>query len=310
MTQTYYMETIKTHFQIGGFRFAILHPADLPFPENFMLFRTEENNAPYSYTIRITDDLPAPRGKLAARRDDVLVYVKNGQEMRYLSFHYGMAEGFKPGTVNETGIPGHGPYACTREESSEAASVFVRPWVLEDLKVDPVFSSLLCLEKHLLCDQGIILHCAYMVNDGKAICFTAPSGTGKSTQAQLWQEYRGTRQVNGDRALLQKVNGTWMARGWPVCGTSKICFNEDTPLQCLVLLSQGPENMIEEMSSAQRFTGIYPQITVNRWNRASQIETMRLVDDLLTSVPVYHLTCTISEEAVVCLEKKIESIGE
>lgn len=298
---------MTTHmtFQIGSFRFAIHNPCGVTIPDNLLLFRTEDGEAAYTYTLTVADDLPKPRGKLAARRDDILVFSENDLEMRYLGYHQSIPAEQLPVRDGILPSPGFAPYACVLEESSTSASVFIRPWILPDLVYETVFTSFLLLEKHLLREGGLILHCAYMVRNGKAICFTAPSGTGKSTQAGLWEKYRGTYQVNGDRALLQKIDGRWIARGWPVCGSSGICRSEDTPLECIVLLSQGKENIIEDMPPARRFAGIYPQITVNRWDRAFQLEAMRLTDDLLASVPVYHLTCTISEEAVDCLEDRI-----
>ena len=61
----------------------------------------------------------------------------------------------------------------------------------------------LALEKVLIAHESIILHASYVNYNGKAILFTAPSGTGKSTQAALWEEYKGAEIVNGDRVIIQ-----------------------------------------------------------------------------------------------------------
>ena len=46
--------------------------------------------------------------------------------------------------------------------------------------------------EHLLATQrAVILHSAYIDYKGKAILFSAPSGTGKSTQAELWMDESG-----------------------------------------------------------------------------------------------------------------------
>lgn len=55
--------------------------------------------------------------------------------------------------------------------------------------------------------DALVLHCAYMQREGKAILFSAPGGTGKTTQATLWEKHRGTRVVNGDKALIRRVDG-------------------------------------------------------------------------------------------------------
>ena len=75
---------------------------------------------------------------------------------------------------------------------------------LRDLHIDPLFTSLLALERRLVRKDQMVLHCAYVEYRGEAILFSAPSETGKTTQAGLWEKYRGSRTVNGDRSLLGK----------------------------------------------------------------------------------------------------------
>ena len=88
-----------------------------------------------------------------------------------------------------------------------------------------------------------------------------------------------------------------------MCGSSEICHNQDTPLYSIVVLSQGEKNEAIKSEPGKAFQEIYPQITVNRWNRDFQLKAMDLTEALLREIPVYHLSCTISEEAVECLEK-------
>ena len=46
----------------------------------------------------------------------------------------------------------------------------------------------------------LLMHGAVIAVGNKAWLFTAPSGTGKSTQAELWERYRNAEQINGDRS--------------------------------------------------------------------------------------------------------------
>ena len=135
----------------------------------------------------------------------------------------------------------------------------------------------------------------------RAILFSAPSGTGKSTQASLWAQYAGAEIINGDRALLQKVQDCWMARGWPVCGTSGICQNADARLSAIVLLRQAKKNAVRSLSRGEAFLRLYGQVTVNRWDQAESARVLDAVEALLRRVPAFLLDCTISEEAVDCL---------
>lgn len=171
-----------------------------------MKFRVESGNAEYTYKIRIEKELPCPSGKMLINRKDLIVCQTDAGEERIL---------WVPG------IPE--PYAFYRETAENTAEIIVAETWRERLYSDTIFNSFLALEKRMISRSGLILHCAYLNHKGGAILFSAPSETGKSTQAHLWEQYRADSQtVNGDRALLQKTEDGWSAKGWPVCGDSNL----------------------------------------------------------------------------------------
>lgn len=201
-----------------------------------------------------------------------------------------------------------GYYACYQEVASDKARVLLARDRIQGLHIDPVFTSLLALERRLIARDSLILHCAYMVYQGESILFSAPSETGKTTQANLWEKYRGSRTVNGDRALLGKRKGRWTAQGWPVCGTSEVCHNEEFPIRAVVMLSQAKENQAQQLPPGRAFPLLYSQITVNKWNIKDHLHAIDLIQELAEGVPVFHLGCTISEEAVDCLEEALKKL--
>lgn len=284
-------------FKIGDFLFRLVCPPEALPPENFLKFAWEEGTdqeeaAPeYTYYIEVTDHLPQPEGKVLARRPDLLVFQGEAGESRLI------------------GVKGtEGYYACYQEVASDKARVLLARDRIQGLHIDPVFTSLLALERRLIARDSLILHCAYMVYQGEAILFSAPSETGKTTQANLWEKYRGSRTVNGDRALLGKRKGRWTAQGWPVCGTSEVCHNEEFPIRAVVMLSQAKENQAEQLPPGRAFPLLYSQITVNKWNMKDHLHAIDLIQELAEGVPVLHLGCTISEEAVECLEKALKKL--
>jgi len=200
------------------------------------------------------------------------------------------------------------PYAVLVEESPE----YTRTWVHKDAvgyaHIDTIFGSLLGLEKVMIRKDALILHSAYMCRDGQAVLFSAPSETGKSTQAGLWEKYRGTRQVNGDRALLVRGEDGWYAYGWPICGSSEICHNETHPIQAIVMLYQAKENVVKRLGVGAAMKKVMSQVMINMWNGEFQIKAMDLIQQLVMEVPVYELGCNISEDAVVCLEKALDGV--
>lgn len=284
-------------FQIGDFVFRLCFPEEVAPPENFMKFekRPASGATPvleYTYFIKVSDCLPQPEGKIIARRPDLTVLQNGERESRLI------------------GVKGNPDfYAFYQEVAADRAEVTLVRDRIAELHIDPVFTSLLALERRQIKKDAMVLHCAYIEYQGEAILFSAPSETGKTTQANLWEKYRGSRTVNGDRSLLGKRDGRWTAQGWPVCGTSEVCHNESIPVRAVVMLSQAQENRAQRMTPGQAFPLLYSQITVNKWNTRDHIHTMDLMEDFLGSVPVIHLGCTISREAVDCLEEVLQELG-
>ena len=272
-------------FQIGAFRFRLQCQTGILPPPNFMLFETKSGEPEYTYSICFSDRWPPVEGRVVAHRPDLTVQREGQLESRLIGVR---------------GLEGY--YACYREITPHTAEVLLDPARLEGLHIDPVFSSLLALERRLIRHDSLVLHCAYVRYREEAILFTAPSETGKTTQAGLWERYRGSSTVNGDRALMQNIDGRWTALGWPVCGTSQVCRNLATPVRAIVVLSQGKENTVRRMAPAQAFAPLYGQLTVNSWDTQGVVKALDLTESLL-QIPVFHLSCTISQEAVECLEQ-------
>lgn len=285
-------------FKTGDFIFRLCCPAEVVPPDNFMKFEYKTQEPEYTYIIEASDSIPTPTGKIVAQRPDLVVFQNSTEEGEYSESRLIGARGSSEF------------YACYRETAQKCAEVTLDRKKLTELHFDTVFTSLLALERHLVKKDNMILHCAYVEYQGEAILFSAPSETGKTTQANLWEKYRGSRTVNGDRSLLGKINGRWTAQGWPVCGTSEVCNNEATPIKAVVVLSQAKENKAERLTPGHAFPLLYSQIMVNKWNTADHIHIMDLIEEFLASVPVFHLGCTISEDAVACLEDVLRKSGE
>ncbi len=155
--------------------------------------------------------------------------------------------------------------------------------------------------------DGLILHASYIDYKGKAYIFTAPSGTGKSTQADLWVKHRGAELVNGDRTCIRVIDGKLYACGIPPAGSSNVSLCRNLPLAALVYLEQAPVTTIRELNGFQAFRKILEGCSVN----TSSTEDLNTVSDVIQKIvehiPVAVLSCTPDESAVIALEKMIES---
>lgn len=166
----------------------------------------------------------------------------------------------------------------------------------------------LALEKTLSECGRFVLHASFIKTMGEAVLFTAPSGTGKSTQAELWKQYKNAEIINGDRAGIWKEGGKWLAGGVPWCGTSGIMKNEILPLKAVVILRKGSENQITEMSVTSKTGRVLEQLTVNPWNREMLISAQIFCLRLCQEIPIIQLTCRPDKGAVGMLEKELMKI--
>lgn len=153
--------------------------------------------------------------------------------------------------------------------------------------------------------NSAVLHASMIKVQDKIILFTAPCGTGKSTQANLWEKYAGAVIVNGDKALVKSENGSITAGGLAFSGSSDICKNISAPLCAVVYLSQAKENKIRKMSKSEAFISLMQgnyHSAMGDW--ASQKVT-DVIESICENVPVYKLECLPDKSAVECLKREL-----
>lgn len=276
-------------YRIGRYPFALSAPEDLPLPDNMKLF-AGSHKPEHAYRLAFADALPEPSGTVLHKTPSLSVYPADAGETRYLSFS------------------GQAPYACSRETADGVTQVTLLPGVSAMLHIDPVFVSLLSLERHLIRKQSVILHTCFTNIGGRAVLFSGQSGCGKSTQGDLWVKHRGASVMNGDRSVLDFSGDAITANGFPVCGSSGICNAAELPVKAVVFPVKSQENRAQRIGVMQAFSLLYREMTVNVWDRAMQEQTMTLCERLASAVPVFLLYCTISEDAVSALENAFSAL--
>ena len=167
---------------------------------------------------------------------------------------------------------------------------------------------LMDLEATLLHFNAIIMHASLIRWNDRAVLFSAPSGTGKSTQAELWKQYEGAEILNGDRAALRRKDEIWEGYGLPYAGTSGIYRNENAPLHAIVALRQAPDNSIRKLNVSEAFKYLYPETMIHRWDEAFEKRATEILLEILNEIPVYLLSCRPDREAVELLKSEIESM--
>ena len=162
------------------------------------------------------------------------------------------------------------------------------------------------LSRILLHRGGLILHASYIICNGRAILFTAPSGTGKSTQAELWAEAKNAEIINGDRAVLREKDGGMWSYSLPFAGSSGICVNKSAPLRAVVVLTQAAENSVCELAPAEAIKHLYSQCALNRWNREEVEAVLEALTKMARKIRVVKLDCLPDQSAVEILSDYLE----
>ena len=135
----------------------------------------------------------------------------------------------------------------------------------------------------VLCDYiirrgGFFLHCSCLKYRGKAIIFTAPSGTGKSTHAALWKQHFGdsVEIINDDKPLVREDADGFTIYGTPWRGKHGRGTNTSAPIGAVFFLAQAPENSVEPVDSITALSLLMQQTVIPRGRE----DTAALVDML------------------------------
>lgn len=156
----------------------------------------------------------------------------------------------------------------------------------------------------------MLMHGAVVEFSDRAYMFTAPSGTGKSTHVRLWRKHLGdaVRIINGDKPLVAVPTAgvdanadasAPVAFGTPWAGKEGWQRNASAPLAGICFLEQGEANAVARIDPSAAFDDVMRQVYLPA-DGAALLATMDMLDALLSHVPLFRLTCDMSEDAVRC----------
>lgn len=155
------------------------------------------------------------------------------------------------------------------------------------------------------CANHLSLHASALAFQGEGILFSAPSGTGKSTHTGLWKQiFPEAVIINDDKPLLYLKGERFYVAGSPWSGKSALNENQKLPIKAIIFLEQAETNYLEEISVSEKLVHLLRNV-----NRPQEKELMDIVinniRELLMRVPIYLLHCSISEEAVWTVYRKL-----
>lgn len=265
------------------------------FPDDssdWRLFEAEESVPDIEISCSLCKELPEHSGVFRGRAGDTAVYAQGNFICR--ASQMGRADG---------------ALTCyNQSDTSRSSTVFTEESyrVLMDSRY--MWNSI-SLAQLVLPRKTVFIHASHIDYNGKSLLFSAPCGTGKSTQAALWKKHRNAETVNGDKAGISVENGVVYAHGVPFCGTSGICLNRSNPLGAVVLLRKAPQNSVKRLRGIEALQGLMQNIYLDLLAPEEQRICIDLLIEILSEVPVYLLSCTADENAVAALEAELKNGG-
>ena len=162
---------------------------------------------------------------------------------------------------------------------------------------------------HIIRRGGFFLHCSCLKYRGKAIIFTAPSGTGKSTHASLWKEHFGdeVEMINDDKPLVREKEDGFVIYGTPWRGKHGRGANISAPIGAIFFRAQAPENSVEKIDGFTALTLLMQQ-TVIPSGKNDTSALLDMLSRLIEHTPMFRLNCNISDEAVETSRGAVSSL--
>ena len=259
--------------------------------ESFLPFKKKTENPDYTVLFRETEELPA-LSDTVIHEDDCYRVHPNGKG-GYLRSFFDAPRDYTPYAVAEY------------DHANGKVQVDYLPKGAHC--VSELHNSFFHLgfESILLHQNRLCLHAACVDTPLGGILFSGPSGIGKSTQANLWQTCRAAKQINGDRPILSKDNGKWLAWGSPYAGSSKCHVNENCTVSAVVMLRQSATCSLQRLSLPEAFRAIWSGLTIHSWDKPCVEKAFDLTMDFISTVPVFRFCCTPDLLAVEYLEQEL-----
>lgn len=158
---------------------------------------------------------------------------------------------------------------------------------------------------HLSTCHAIEMHASLIQIADIGIMFLGPSGIGKTTQAELWMQYRGADIINGDMVFVKQETDHFLGCGSPWHGSSPYCLNRRVPLSALIVLKQSSGNSIRRLTGFEMVSAVMNSVFFPTWYDKGHEAVCKTLDALLKKVPVYELSCRPDEDAVRLTEEVV-----
>ena len=160
---------------------------------------------------------------------------------------------------------------------------------------------------YMVQNHTMMIHASAIKYQDKAVLFTAPSGTGKTTQAELWRDYVDAKILNGDRVFIKSTGDEERLDAWgsPWAGSSPYIVNDCAEVSAIIVLEQALDNSLRKMDVAEAMMHLSSNSFLPMWDARCLEGMLGVLDLVLRKVPVYKLACRPDKEAVELVRNEI-----
>ncbi len=158
------------------------------------------------------------------------------------------------------------------------------------------------LQHSFIHHQGLIIHAAGGVIQGKGMVFSAPSGSGKSTLSRLLLQSPQNRLFSEDRLIVRLVDDKWEVWGSPWHGESMIAENKSAPLAALIFLRQAQGNGIIRLHPSVALRRLLQTASIPWYSEEWTSKGLSVCERLLQDIPVFELAFRPDHSAVQTVE--------
>ncbi|MGZ4814573.1 MAG: hypothetical protein ACXVZV_04140, partial [Terriglobales bacterium] len=152
--------------------------------------------------------------------------------------------------------------------------------------------------------HGDELHCCGLAApDGRGYLFVGHSGAGKSTLGKQWVKHRGATILSDDRIVITGSHNGYTIHGTPWHGEAGLAKNASAQLEAIFLIQHGDTNRTEPLPPTRSAAELLSRSFVP-WYRPQNLDfTLRFLQQLTETIPVYVFHCLPDITAVEFLER-------
>ena len=153
--------------------------------------------------------------------------------------------------------------------------------------------------------DGYMMHSSAIDYEGNAYMFSAPSGTGKSTQTSNWVNYFGKDKIvyiNDDKPLVRYIDNSFYCCGTPFSGKNDLSSNRMVKIKGIIFIKRGEINSCRKIDNKEAIKNIFNN-SIQPINKDKMEKYLWLLDLFIKTVDAYELTCNMDPvSAKICYD--------